>query len=367
MILIAAAGTGGHIYPALAVAEALESKGISSDEIIFITSSRPVEERIFSNLKYRRIALSIGGISGGLIGKVLAVAKIVKAAITLRERVGIAGDREPHVLVMFGGYISAVARIGLFFKVKDVVVVETNSVMGRANRSFRLGAKATFTAFPEGSRSSGVPLRSSVLESLTSPKSDREAVIASIAGGDRSYERFIVAFGGSLGARTINQGLLSLVEAGSLDGDRSTLVYLVVGQRDFAQFASARSFPLVAGSVTLAITEYDNQLVEKLKVADVVISRAGSNTVAELSALSKAAVLIPLPNSPNDHQKKNALWYRDGGRGVLLEDSEVNNANLRLAITKALQMAPNDPLEFDELNAASKISAAVLSLIESLK
>ena len=367
MILIAAAGTGGHIYPALAVAEALEAKGIPSDEIVFITSSRPVEDRIFSNIRYKRVALSIGGLSGGIAGKTLGVLKIARAALSLRKRLDSKGLSNPQVLVMFGGYISAVARVGTAFKIKDVVVVETNSVMGRANRAFRIGAKATFTAFNANSTSSGVPLRSSVVEALTSTSSNREEVISSLVDKGRSYGRFIVCFGGSLGARTINQALLSLVEGGRLDGAVPTLIYLVVGQRDFAQFATSRAFPLTVGSVTLAISEYDINLVEKLRAADVVVSRSGSNTVAELAALSKAAVLIPLPGSPNDHQTKNAIWYRENGRGVVLEESFVDDASLSRAIEVALQRSFEELAKFDELNAAGKISTAVLSLIESLK
>ena len=147
MILIAAAGTGGHIYPALAVAEALEAKGVSSDQIVFITSSRPIEDRIFSDTPYRRVALSIGGLTGGVIDKALGLMKIAWAALTLGKKLKSSGVEEPQVLIMFGGYISAVARVGLLSKVNDVVVVETNSVMGRANRFFRVGAKATFNAF----------------------------------------------------------------------------------------------------------------------------------------------------------------------------------------------------------------------------
>lgn len=366
MILIAAAGTGGHIYPALAVAEALEAKGISNDEIVFITSSRPVEDRIFSDGRYRRVALSIGGLTGGVTGKILGVVKIARAALALRKRLGSEGLSDPQVLVMFGGYISAVARVGLLFKVSDVIVVETNSVMGRANRAFRIGAKATFTAFEANSTSSGVPLRSTVVDALTSIASNREEIIRSVVDDGKSYERFIVCFGGSLGARTINEALLSLVEGGDLDGDETTLIYLVVGQRDFAQFATSRFFPLTIGSVTLAIAEYDTNLVEKLKVADVVVSRAGSNTVAELAALSKAAVLIPLPDSPNDHQTKNAIWYRENGRGVVLEDGAVGDASLSRAIGAAQERSYDELAKFDDLDAAGKISTAVLALIESL-
>ena len=366
MIVIAAAGTGGHIYPALAVAEALESSGVRSDDIVFVTSSRPVEDRIFDGTKYQRIALSIGGVSGGIVGKVVGLAKIARAAFQLRRKVGSQVSDSPSVLVMFGGYISAVSRVGLLGKIRDVVVVETNSVMGRANRTFRVGAKATFVAFADGSGSSGVPLRSAVVDAISSPPAVKDEVIASVIDKVSSYDRLIVAFGGSLGAETINKSVLSLVEGGSLEGDVKTLVYLVVGQRDFPKFASAREFPLRCGSVTLAIAEYDNELIEKIKVADLVISRAGSNTIAELSALNKAAILIPLPVSPNDHQRKNALWYQKSGRGVLLEDGVVNNSTLRRAITEALQLNNVSAAEFEGLDAASKISSAVLSLIESL-
>ena len=366
MILIAAAGTGGHIYPALAVAEALEARGVSSSEIVFVTSSRKVEDRIFSSTNYRRIALPIGGLAGGLKGKAIGLVKIVMAAITLRRRLANEATSSPLVLIMFGGYISAVARIGLLLRPKDVVVVETNSVMGRANRIFRLGAKATFAAFSDVSKGSGVPLRNSVLESLTSPVVNRQDVISTIISSEEHFGRFIVAFGGSLGARTINQSVLSLLEGGSLDGDIRTLIYLVVGERDFAQFSTSRNFPLTIGDVTLAISEYDDELIEKIKCCDCVISRAGSNTVAELAALSQAAVLIPLPTSPNDHQKKNALWYRESGRGVLIEDDKVSNATLRGAIYEALNAPKVNLPELDELNVASKISSAVLSLLESL-
>ncbi|MDA8278683.1 MAG: glycosyltransferase [Actinomycetota bacterium] len=366
MILIAAAGTGGHIYPALAVAEALEAKGVSSEQIAFITSSRPIEDRIFSDTRYRRVALSIGGLTGGSIDKVLGLIKITWAALTLGKKLKLSGVEEPQVLIMFGGYISAVARVGLLFKVNDVVVVETNSVMGRANRFFRIGAKATFNAFSSKNKSSGVPLRRSALEALSADTADRNAIISTISDTADPYDRFIVAFGGSLGARTINQSVLALVESGDVGGGGSTLVYLVVGQRDFAQFVASRKFPLNVDGVTLSIAEYDNDLIEKLKVADVVISRAGSNTVAELAALGKAAVLIPLPNSPNDHQTKNALWYLENGRGVVLVDSEVNSTNLRRAISSALGRAVEELGKFDEVDAASKISVAVLSLIESL-
>ncbi len=333
-IVLAAAGTAGHIYPAVAVAQSLVESGFDTQDVSFVTSTRAIETEIFKSLDFQRTAISLDGVRikrPWTIGAFLF--SVMKVVLLLRRQFR---QGQTKLVVVFGGYISTVAAIAAKSLGIPIIVVETNSVMGKANSLAAAFATKTFRSFNttanELSTASGVPLRNSV-KKLSPSLELRQHVLENLGLSVADHGRFIVVFGGSLGALKINDATVRLLEAESENPELANCAfYLVTGMRDFDMFKDRLQALRDKLPGRIAFSNFDSNLVEALAVCDLVVCRAGSNTIAELSYFGVPAVLIPLPNAPKDHQTKNALWYRSTGRAAIVEDGKCDSSHLRNAI-----------------------------------
>lgn len=342
--IIAGGGTGGHVLPALAIAQALVARGHHADSIHFVGSSRGLEARLVPQAGFRITLLPGRGIARRLTpANVGAVFGLVRAVF---KAVGLVRRMRPRVVVAVGGYASVPAVVGAIVGRVPLVLHEQNAVPGLANRLASRWAKACAISVP------GTPLPNAEITG--------NPVRAEVAGVDRSYSgkargreqlgipharRVVGVFGGSLGARRLNEAVRGLAELWADRGD--VAVRHVVGSRDWPSFEAPSTEALRYDAV-----EYEDDMPLFYAGADIVVCRAGATTVAELAAAGVPSVLVPLPGAPGDHQTANARALEERGAAILVPDAECTPERLAAEL---------DPLLADvaRLDAMARAAAAL--------
>ena len=257
---------------------------------------------------------------GALLGLVLACVRAV--ALLLRRR--------PRAVVALGGYASIPCGLAAVLLRIPLIVAEQNAVPGAANRL--LGRFARACAVP----AEGTGLQRSVVTG----NPVRAEVRARSAGAGRAAARrfhglddrpFVVVFGGSLGARRINQAMFEAMQ--DWDGGE-IVVHHVLGSRDWNDPGFVRH---PAGpNVDHRVVEYEHDLPTALAAADLVLCRSGATSVAELGVIGIPSLLVPLPGAPDDHQTANAHLLADAGGARILPDAEVDGTRLRAELAALL-------------------------------
>jgi UDP-N-acetylglucosamine--N-acetylmuramyl-(pentapeptide) pyrophosphoryl-undecaprenol N-acetylglucosamine transferase len=318
--IIAGGGTAGHVVPGLAVARALVAKGHDPETIHWVGGQRGTEGAMVRDAGFEATLLPGRGIQRRLttenLSAALGLARAGGQALALVRR------RRPAVILAMGGWASvSTAMAGVALGV-PVVVSEQNAVPGAANRLVGRFAKAAAVPFPgtplPRAVVTGNPVRPQILAVDRSPGGRAAARLALGLPEDR---RVLAVFGGSLGALRLNTAVFGALESWAGRGDLA--VRHVVGERDWA-LVGERS----GAEVFYQPVRYDNQRELSLAAADLVVSRAGGNTVAELAAVGVPSVLVPLPGAPGDHQTANARALVDGGAAILVADADMTAARL---------------------------------------
>ena len=324
--VIAGGGTGGHLYPGIAVAGALVQHGHDPATLRFVGARRGLEAKggaldgfpvtlLPGRGLVRRVSLeSLLANSEAVAGLCAAVAIAVFSFSKWR----------PAVVISLGGYASFACVVAASLWRVPVVVVNVDAVPGVANRLAARVAAASAVSSPEvrlpRSVVTGVPVRASL-----AAVDRRPAARAAARGrlGLPPKAQVVAVSGGSLGSLRINRATLELVELWAARTD--VAVRHVVGSRDWEEFHSA---PRPQGALVYQQVEYEQDMVWLYSAADVAVLRAGANTVAELALTGVPAVLVPLPGSPGDHQGANARSLAAAGGAVVVPDGELDGARL---------------------------------------
>ena len=330
-VIIAGGGTAGHVLPGLAIAQALVDEGIVADasEVHLLGSERGTEVRLAPEAGFSLSALPGRGIQRRLaLANIAAVWGLFRA---MAMGIKIVANRRPGVVVSLGGYASVPGSLAAVLLRVPLVVVEQNAVPGAANRVFGRFASACVVAFDHTGLPKATNLGNPVREEVRrlANGTGRSAARADL---QLDTQHLVVVFGGSLGARRINQATAQMVEewAGA-----AIVVHHVLGGRDFAQSdCQPRQAP---SNVDYRPVEYENNLPKLLAAADVVICRSGATTVAELSTIGVPAILIPLPGAPGDHQTLNAQELQTCGAAVLLPDADTTGRQLAETLGELLE------------------------------
>ena len=325
-ILIMAGGTGGHIFPALAVADVLRAQGW---RVTWLGAPNSMETDLVPKHGYEMALVEFSGLRGkGLMRKLLlpfslSIALIQSALAILHCR--------PDVVLGMGGYITFPGGIMAALMGRPLVIHEQNSVAGLSNKVLARLAKRVMSGFPEvlpGAEWCGNPVREEIA-ALPDPQLRYQA---------RSGKLNVLVVGGSLGAQAINacvpQALALLPEESRPD---------VLHQSGNRHFEAVQAAYQKAG-VNAEIRPFLEDMAFFYAQTDVVICRAGALTVAELSAAGLASILIPFPFAVDDHQTGNAHFLSDRGAAILLPQKNMTPqhlANLLQEMTResALQMA----------------------------
>lgn len=319
--VIAGGGTAGHVLPGLAIAQALVDAGHDRASIRFVGSARGLEVDLVPEAGYALEALPGRGIQRKLsLANVAAAIGIVRATL---QAIGLLRRWRPKVLLVLGGYAAAPCVVaGALWRV-PMVVAEQNARAGLANRLAGRFARACAVPFPETdlprTEVTGNPVRAELL--ALDPGSDRARARAELGlPGDRVV---VAAFSGSLGARSINRAVHALAGRWAARGD--VAIRHVTGSRDWDEFRTVPDEgPADGAALVYQTVAYEQHMDLLLAAADVVVSRAGGTTVAELAVVGVPAVLVPLPIATRDHQTANAQALVRGGAARLVPDDELD-------------------------------------------
>lgn len=318
-VVIAGGGTLGHVAPALAVAHALVRRGVERDRILFVGAARGVETTLVPAAGFELVALAGRGIDRRSPSAAVVAAGGIAAA-TARAVVLLA-RRRPSVVLSVGGYASVPAVAAAAVLRIPVVIHEQNAVPGAANRLGARVARACAVSFPGTDLPravlTGNPVRPEVL-AATGP-GGRRAGRAHL--GARPGEVVVLIFGGSLGARRINEAALDA--AGALLADERIRVHHVAGRRDHDSLTAR-----VPRHPRWRTVPFEERMPLAMAGADVVVCRAGASTVAELTVLGRPSILVPLPGAPGDHQTANARVLVGAGAACTVPDAELTGDRL---------------------------------------
>ncbi len=312
-ILVAAGGTGGHLFPALAVVEQLELLAGERLAISFIGSPDRIESKVVPRLGYDYHKITVTGFAGLSFKSLKLPFSILKSLLYCRKLI----DKENFdAVICAGAYLSYPPGLAASQKNLPLFVMESNVNPGKTNKLLAPKATLIFTAFAESKnyfpaalhdklRAFGNPVRRSILELPA-----REEAIASF--GLDADRKTVLIVGGSLGARSINEA----VEANI--GILSKSDYQIIWQ-------TGKSYRLHGGlPVNIKQLQFIDDMNSAYAAADLVVSRSGATTIAELCAVGKPSVLVPLPSAATNEQAHNAKVPAGSGAAIIVNDSEIS-------------------------------------------
>lgn len=319
-VLITTGGTAGHINPALALAA--ELSGAPEDELLFVGGKRGQEGKALEAAGVRCVLLPVEGLPTRPDLRFLKAAAFMSAA--LPRAMAVVRSFKPDVCVGMGGYASVPTCLAAALLRVPLVLHEQNSVPGRANRLLARYAAAVALTFPEsvrylpaGTRNvlTGDPIRAGIV------RIDREVAREKL--GIPAGPPLLLVFGGSLGAKRLNEAVRGVLESGGPSGYRMLHLTGREWYPSFSEHAGPSYFPMA----------YLEEMEVALSAADLAVSRAGAGTLAELAAVGLPAVLVPYPHAIDDHQRQNARSFVESGAAALLEDEAVSAESLAGTVT----------------------------------
>ncbi|MCC5859184.1 MAG: undecaprenyldiphospho-muramoylpentapeptide beta-N-acetylglucosaminyltransferase [Ectothiorhodospiraceae bacterium] len=312
-VVIMAGGTGGHVFPGLAVAAVLRERGLP---VVWLGTREGLEARLVPEAGLPMEYLEIRGLRGkGSLGWLLAPARLGRA---VWQAAGVLRRHRPRAVLGLGGYAAGPGGIAAWLLRRPLVLHEQNAVAGLTNRSLSRFARRVLCGFPADfpggvlARVVGNPVRDAILQ--IPPPQERYA--------NREGPLRLLVIGGSLGAQVLNERVPAAVAR--LPSDRRPVIRHQAGERTLE--VAERAY-LKAG-VEADVTAFVHDMAEAYGWADLVISRAGALTVSELAAAGVAACLVPLPHAVDDHQTANARFLSDRQAAVLLPQAELTPRRL---------------------------------------
>lgn len=322
-VMIMAGGTGGHVYPALAVARGLAAMG---RDVVWLGTRRGLEGRIIPQQQIPIEWISVSGLRGkGVVSWLLAPFRLLRA---LFQALSILRKTRPSVVLGMGGFVSGPGGLAARLLGRRLVIHEQNAVAGLTNRSLARIADRVLEAFP-GSFPNPGHIRSGV-ETVGNPVRDEILSLAEpgrrMAG--RSGSLRLLVLGGSQGALRLNT--MTPLALAQIDSGQRPQVWHQAGARTLDQAKSAYRLH----DVDARVEPFIEQMADAYGWADLVICRAGALTVFELAAAGLAAVLVPFPSAVDDHQTLNADWLVRAGAAVLLPEAKLSADSLAAMILR---------------------------------
>jgi UDP-N-acetylglucosamine--N-acetylmuramyl-(pentapeptide) pyrophosphoryl-undecaprenol N-acetylglucosamine transferase len=353
--LIMAGGTGGHIFPGLAVAEELRARGW---RVHWLGAPNSMESRIVPPHGFALELIDFSGVRGKGLGTLmrlpLRLARAFWQAWKMVRRV------QPDVVVGLGGYITFPGGLMAAVCGKPLVLHEQNSVAGMANKVLAVVADRVFTAFPKAFKK-GVKTQQWVGNPLRAAFTQQADPVARFAGRSGSLRLLVV--GGSLGARALNEIVPQAIALMPADQRPQ-----VLHQSGATQIEALRANYAAAG-VDAQLTPFIEDTASAFADADIIVCRAGASTVTEIAAVGAAAVFVPFPSAVDDHQTTNAQFLVDAGGGWLVQQRDLSpqglaqmllNMERSVLIEKALKAK-----EMQKIHATREVVTACEELAKS--
>ncbi|MEY2444883.1 MAG: UDP-N-acetylglucosamine--N-acetylmuramyl-(pentapeptide) pyrophosphoryl-undecaprenol [Ilumatobacteraceae bacterium] len=357
--VVTGGGTSGHVLAALAVADALVARGHDRASIHYVGTTRGVERRLLPPTGYDHSLLDVVGLQRSMsMRNVMFLPKLVRStyqAVKLIRRL------RPRVLVNVGGYASFPATVAAMVCRVPIVVVSYDRRPGLVSRLVARRAEACAVAF-DGStlpraQLTGAPVRQEVL--AIDRRRDRLQAREELG---LPNDRFVLAvFGGSLGAKRLNDVTAEVVH--TLADRHDLAVYHVVGERNLVDAAPGRDG---SEGIMYRVLGYEERMPLVYAAADLMMTRAGASTIAELATVGMPALVVPWPGAADDHQVDNARELSDHGAAVLIAETDLDAARV-IEVVTALRA---DGEKLDAMSAAAAVigerhrSGALVDLIE---
>ena len=345
ILMIAGGGTGGHIYPAIAIARAYLERD-ASRRVVFVGTEKGLEKTIVPKAGFPLEFISVGGLKGK--GGLDLVRNVARLPLGFIQAWRLIGKHRPDIVLGVGGYSSGPVLAAAALRRVPTMIHEQNAYPGLTNRMLAKFVRAVAVAFadalPRLKRADGVvtgnPIRREFFDKApgapASPQADRK--------------KRLLIFGGSQGSRILNDTMTgALLFMSRLRGDLE--IVHQTGQSDLQKVQDAyrsSSFP------DARIVPYLDPMADEIAAADLVVSRAGAMTIGELSAIGRAAVLVPFAAATNNHQELNARVVERAGGAVVITEAQLTPERLAAAITEIV----SDPERARRMGGSSRALAS---------
>lgn len=311
-IMIFAAGTGGHVFPALAVARKLEQQGVP---VVWVGTKKGIESRVVANTAYRFEEISIGGLRNkDLLTYLLAPVKLGLAGL---QTIWLVLKHKPCAVLGMGGFVSGTGGLAAALFRRPLVIHEQNAISGLTNRLLAPFATHILTAFPGTfARKNVEVVGNPVRKEISQNKREHEV------GDPEDRPLHVLVVGGSLGAHTLNKTVpaaVALLEAGKR---------LQVWHQSGANKLEFTQQAYDAHRIEARVDAFIENMHDAYAWADLVICRAGAITVAELAIAGVGAVFVPYPYAVDDHQTANASMLVKAGAALMIQEREFNASGL---------------------------------------
>ncbi len=340
-ILFAGGGTGGHLYPGIAVADELRRRDPSTI-VSFVGTARGLEARVVPALGLPLDVIRSAGLKGKSIGALLRGLALLPLSALDAWRV--LSARRPDVAVGVGGYSSGPVLLLAALRGIPTMVMEQNTAPGFTNRQLARVVRAAAVSYEE-------TLRFFPGTGFVSGNPVRRAFLQALEGGDEPArdpaEVRVLIVGGSQGARGINDAMVAAAPHLVASGARLSITHQT-GERDLARVRDGYA----AARLAATVEPFFHDMNVRLRAADLVVARAGASTIAELTVLGRPSVLVPLPTAADDHQRKNARSLASAGAAEIVEERDLTGEGLA---SRLLALAADAP-------ARARMAAAARTL-----
>lgn len=358
---ITGGGTGGHIYPAIAIADELFSRGY---KIFYVGNPNNLEFEIVKQKGYDFLPVNIHGMPRKLSPAL--VKWLFELGFAVIKASGYIKKYKPHAIFGTGGYVSAPALLAGLLTGTSYMLHDCDANPGLVTRKLSPGAKCVSLAF-ESARTkinnkniliSGNPIRK---DFKTLSKADARKVLG------LQDKITICVMGGSQGARSINDSAVEIIK--KLSKEHDLQIIFQTGKKNFQRVIEQllKIYPEYAEDKNLIIKPYFDDMVTILKASDIAVSRAGSLSLSELSASAIASILVPYPFAAADHQRKNAKYMQEKHAALYLEDENIDGETLMGLIMQlvndkdSLAQIQNNAHSLAKYDAVDVISDMLLS------
>ena len=323
-IVVMAGGTGGHVFPALAVAEELRARGV---EVSWLGTRRGLEAEVVPKAGFPIDYIQVAGLRGkGLMSLLIAPVKLLSA---LYQGFKIMRRRNPAAVLGMGGYVTGPGGLAAWLSRRPLLIHEQNARAGLTNRLLAPFAKRVMQAFPNTFDSSarvlhtGHPLRKAFVE---------DSFCATALREDRAVNKplHLLVIGGSLGAAHLNVVVPATLVA--MEAGERPEIWHQTGKNNFdATQAAYDAADVMTDAVKLA--PFVDDMAAAYRWADVVLCRAGAMTVAELAAVGAPSILVPFPHAVDDHQTANANYLVDQQAAILIQQPQLTAQKLQQVLS----------------------------------
>ncbi len=355
-IVIAGGGTGGHLFPGIAIAEEFLKRD-DKTKIIFIGTKKGIESRLLHKFGYELREIDIEGVKGR------GVKALIKGAYQIPKSIWQSGhilkQFSPHIVFGVGGYASGPAVLAAHFMSIPTAIAEQNAIPGITNRILGNFADKIFVTYAQTRECfpqtkvilSGNPVRASFVAGRSKVK-------------EKKNYRQLLVFGGSQGAEAINKSIIDMLPQLQSMKDNIHILHQT-GSQQAQEVRKAYDQYGIQADVTAFIVDMAAAYAD----ADLIVCRAGATSLAEITAAGKAAILIPYPWAANDHQLKNAQVLAAEGAAVVIQEKDLGGSNLfgvienLLLDEKKLHQMEENSLRLSRVDAAATIVDRCIQLM----